>query len=156
MTLPTIQFTQEQARVIAQVSAGDVRQWRKSVDYLAEKPGKSARFAFSDLVGLALIREFTGTLGVRISEIGSGVDALFRVLAAARPPHLEGLAALVSRTESRLISASDLTSLEIVGPLIVALCDPIVAEIGNRMMPLSPASNQTALPFEIRAVSSRR
>lgn len=156
MTLPTIQFTQEQARVIAQVSAGDVRQWRKSVAYLAEKPGKSARFEFSDLVGLALTREFTGTLGVRISEIGSGVDALFRVLGAARPPHLEGMAAFVGRTEARLISVGEFTSREIAGPVIVALCDPILTEIGNRMMPLSPASSQTALPFEIRAVGSSR
>ena len=152
MPLRTIQFTQEQVRDIAQVSPGDVRQWRKSVAYLAAKPGKAARFAYSDLVGLALTREFTGTLGVRISEIGTGVDALFRALAEARPPHLEGVVALVERASARLVPVNELTSRQMVCPLIVAPCDPILAEIGARMMPLGPAANQTALPFPPQAV----
>jgi len=152
MLLRTIQFTQEQVRDIAQVSPGELRQWRKSVPYLAAKPGKAARFAYSDLVGLALTREFTGTLGVRISEIGAGVDMLFRALAEARPPHLEGLVALVERSSARIVPASDPTSRQIVCPLIVAPCDPILAEIAARMMPLGPASNQTALPFLPQAI----
>lgn len=152
MALRTIQFTQEQVRDIAQVSPGDVRQWRKSVAYLAAKPGKAARFAYSDLVGLALTREFTGTLGVRISEIAGGVDALFRALADARPPHLEGLIALVQRASARLVPVNELTSSPMTGPLIVAPCDPILAEISARMMPLGPGSSQTALPFAPQAV----
>jgi hypothetical protein len=150
--LQTIQFTQEQVRDIAQVSPGDLRQWRKSVPYLAAKPGKSARFAFSDLVGLTLTREFTGTLGIRISEIGVGVDALFRALAEARPPHLKGLVALVERASARLVLAKDLTSRQVIKPTIVAPCDPILAEIGTRMMPVASVSNQTPLPFPPHAV----
>lgn len=155
MSLTTIQFTQEQVRDIAQVSPGDVRQWRKSVAYLAAKPGKSARFAFSDLVGLALTRELTGTLGARISEIGSGVDALFRALAEARPTHLEGLVAIVERADARLIPAPDLFARQLHSPVFVASCDPILAEIGARMMPIAPGATQTALPFPPRAVRSR-
>jgi hypothetical protein len=150
--LRTIHFTQEQVREIAQVSPGEVRQWRKSVAYLAAKPGKAARFAYSDLVGLALTREFTSTLGIRISEIGPGVDALFHALANARPSHLEGLVALVERTSAWLIPAAELTSRQIVGPIIVAPCDPILVEIGARMMPLSSTSSQTSLPFPPVAV----
>jgi hypothetical protein len=152
VSLRTIQFTQEQVRDIAQVSPGDVRQWRKSVAYLAAKPGKAARFAYSDLVALSLTREFTRTLGVRISEIGAGVDALFRILAEARPPHLEGLVALVERGSARLVPANELTSREIACPLILAPCDPILAEISARMMPLGPGSSQTTLPFPPQAV----
>ena len=156
MALRTIQFTQEQVRDIAQVSPGDVRQWRKSVAYLAAKPGKAARFAYSDLVGLALTREFTGTLGVRISEIGMGVDTLFRALCEARPPHLEGLVALVERATARLIPAVDLTPRLICAPIIVAPCDPILAEIGARMRPTGPTTGQTALPFPPQAMRKRR
>lgn len=153
MSLTTIQFTQEQARDIAKVSPGEVRQWRKAVAYLAAKPGKAARFAFSDLVGLALTREITGTLGARISEIGAGVDALFRALAEARPAHLEGLVAIVERTNARLIATSDL-ALELRNPLFVAPCDPILAEVGARMMPIAPGASQAALPFPPQAVRS--
>ncbi len=154
MPLRTIQFTQEQVRDIAQISPGDLRQWRKAVPYLAAKPGKAARFAFSDLVGLALTREITGTLGARISEIGAGVDALFRALAEARPAHLEGVVALVERATARLIPASELTARQISGPLFVAPCDPILAEIGARMMPIARGSSQVALPFPPQAVRS--
>ena len=156
MVLRTIQFTQEQVRDLAQVSPGDVRQWRKSVAYLAAKPGKAARFAYSDLVGLALTREFTGTLGVRISEVGEGIDTLFRALLEARPPHLEGLVALVERATARLIPAVDLKPQLVYGPVIVAPCDPILAEIGARMLPASLATSQTALPFPPQAVRKGR
>lgn len=154
MSLTTIQFTQEQVRQIAQVSLGDVRQWRKSVAYLARKPGKSARFAFSDLIGLALTRELTSTLGARISEVGSGVDALFHALAEARPTHLEGLVAIVERNGARLIPAPELVARQLRSPVFVAACDPILAEIGARMIPIAPGASQTALPFPPRAVRS--
>lgn len=152
MPIRTIQFTQEQVRDIAQVSPGDVRQWRKAVPYLAAKPGKAARFAFSDLVGLALTREITGTLGARIGVIGTGVDALFRALAEVRSAQLEGLVALVERAAARLVPASDLTSRQISVPLFVAPCDPILAEISARMMPIARGSSQVALPFPPQVV----
>lgn len=147
MPLRTIQFTQEQARDIAQVSPGDVRAWRKVVPYLAAKPGKSARFTFADLVGLAITAELTDGFGVRISDIGQGIDALFRALADARPAHLEGLNALVQKTAARLIPGGDMTSWLVTEPMFVVPCDPFLHEIGRRMMPLMPGSGQVALPF---------
>jgi hypothetical protein len=154
MALTTIQFTQEQARDITRVSPGEVRAWRKAVPYLASKPGKSARFAFSDLVGLAITRELTHGFGVRISDIGTGVDALFRELADARPPHLEGFIALVGAASARLLAVSDFAARHIVEPAFVVPCDPIVGEVGGRMMPLSPSSAQTALPFPPQIVKA--
>ena len=142
-----MQFTQEQAREIAQVSPGEVRAWRKAVPYLASKPGKSARFAFSDLVGLAITRELTHRFGVGISDIGAGVDALFRELADARPPHLKGFIALVGAASARLLAVNDLAARRIIEPAFVVPCDPIVSEVGGRMMPLASSSAQSALPF---------
>lgn len=156
MALRTIQFTQEQARDIAQVSPGDVRAWRKAVPYLAAKPGKSARFTFADLVGLAIIGELTDGFGVRISDIGNGVDALFRALADARPAHLEGLVALVQRTTASLILAGDLTARLVAEPMFVVPCDQFLLEIGARMMPLVPGSGQVALPFPPQILKAGR
>ena len=135
------------------MSQGDLRQWRKAVPYLAAKPGKAARFTFSDLVGLALTSELTGTMGARISEIGTGVDSLFRALAHARPAHLEGLVALVGRANAQLIVASDLTARQISGPVFALPCDPILAGIGTRMIPFAPGYSQAALPFPPQAVT---
>lgn len=145
--LRTIQFTQEQARDLANVSPGDFRAWRKNVPYLAGKPGKAARFTFADLVGLAITAELTGVFHVRISDIGPGVDALFRGLAEARPPHLEGLIALIDTASARLVPAADLGAHRVTGPTFVVPCDPLLARIGERMMPAAPGSGQTALPF---------
>lgn len=156
MATRTIQFTQEQARDIAHVSPGDVRAWRKSVPYLAAKPGKSARYTFSDLVGLAITNELTDGFGARISDIGQGVDALFRALAEARPAYLEGMFGLVHRTTARLIRAGDLNTQLIAHPMFVVPCDPILVEIGSRMMPLLPDSGQVALPFPPRIIKAGR
>ena len=156
MAIRTIQFTQEQARDIAQVSSGDVRAWRKAVPYLAAKPGKSARFTFADLVGLAITGELTDGFGVRISNIGNGVDALFRALADARPAHLKGLVALVQRNNTRLILAGDLTVRLVTEPMFVVPCDQFLLEIGARMMPLVPGSRQVALPFPPQILKAGR
>ena len=145
--LRTIQFTQEQARVLAGVSPGDVRAWRKTVPYLAAKSGKAARFTFSDLVGLTITATLTSAFHVRISDIGTGVDALFRALAEAHPPHLESLIALIDAGSARLLPTADLESSKITGPTFVVPCDPVLAQIGLRMMPARPGSRQTALPF---------
>lgn len=147
MPLQTIQFTQEQARDLADVSPGDVRAWRKVVPYLAGKPGKAARFTFADLVGLAITANLTGVFHVRISDIGTGVDALFRALAEARPPNLEGLIALIDTSSARLLPATNLRADQVTEPTFVVPCDPIVARIGQRIMPAAPGSGQTALPF---------
>lgn len=154
MSAETIQFTQEQARDIALVSPGDVRAWRKTVPYLASKLGKSARFTFTDLVGLAITRELTGRYGVRISDIGTGIDALFHVLADARPQHLEGIFVLLSRNTARLFTSGEFTLQQLVESTFVIPCDPILARIGGRMMPISPGSSQTALPFPPRVLKA--
>jgi hypothetical protein len=156
MSLRTIQFTQEQARDLADVSPGDVRAWRKAVPYLAEKPGKAARFTFADLVGFAITADLTGAFHVRISDIGAGVDALFRALAEARPPHLEGLVALIATASARLIPAADLAARQVTGPTFVVPCDPVLARIGERMLPVAPGSGQTALPFPPHMLTAGR
>lgn len=156
MPLRTIQFTQEQARDIAQVSPGDVRAWRKVVPYLTTKPGKSARFTFSDLVCLAITAELTDGFGVRISDIGQGIDTLFRALAEARPAHLEGLTALVQKTTARLIPTGDLAGRLVTEPMFVVPCDPFLLEISGRMMPLMPGSGQVALPFPPQIMKAGR
>ncbi|MFS4439516.1 hypothetical protein ACMA5I_15010 [Paracoccaceae bacterium GXU_MW_L88] len=147
MVLTTIQFTQEQARDITQVSPGCLRAWRKAVRYLADKPGKAARFTFADLVGLAITGELTNAFGVRISDIGSSVDKLFRELAEARPAHLEGLVALIGPASAHLLTIGDFPTRRIKEPTLVVPCDPIINQISARMMPATPALGQSALPF---------
>ena len=91
MSGPTgIQFTQEQARTLAGVSTEAIRHWRKSVPYLSGRSGKAARFAFTDVVALAVTREIVDTFGVHISSLSGGVDALFRLLSNAGPASLNG------------------------------------------------------------------
>lgn len=156
MALTTIQFTQEQARDIAEVSPGDLRAWRKAVQYLADKPGKAARFTFADLVGLVVTSELTNRFGVRISDIGSSVDRLFHELADARPAHLEGFVVLINSASAHLLTISNFSTREIREPTLVVPCDPIVHQISARMMPSPPATAQSALPFPPQILKARR
>ena len=147
MSLTTIQFTQEQARELTRVTPGDMRAWRKAVPHLALKPGKAARFTFADLVGLAITGDLTSDFGVRISDVGAGIDGLFSALADARPAHLEGVVALIGTKSGRLLPVGDLTHRHVLEPLFLVPCDPVIALIAKRMMPLLPGSTQSALPF---------
>src|SRR5262245_31196159 len=90
-TVTAIQFTQEQARTLTGVSVEAIRHWRKAVPYLANKPGKSARFTFADVVGLAVTQEVTN-FGVRITCVGDGIDALFQLLAQSSGVLEDGIA----------------------------------------------------------------
>lgn len=156
MALATIQFTQEQARDIAEVSPGELRAWRKAVVYLAHKPGKAARFTFADLVGLAMTSELTNRFGVRISDIGASVDSLFQELANARPAHLEGLVALIGLASTRLLEVGDFSARQIGEPTLVVPCDPIVSRIGARMLPSTPTMAQSSLPFPPQILKAGR
>ncbi|GHA39100.1 hypothetical protein GCM10007989_38590 [Devosia pacifica] len=156
MSLTTIQFTQEQARDIAEVSPGDVRAWRKAVPYLAAKPGKAARFTFADLVGLAITSELTNRFGARISDIGASVDKLFHELADARPAHLEGIVALIGSASAYLLPIGDFSARQISEPTLIVPCDPIVSQISARMMPSTPSAAQRELPFPPQILKAGR
>lgn len=156
MSLQTIQFTQEQARHLAEVSPGEVRAWRKTVRYLAGKPGKAARFTFADILGLAITRRITGDFHVRVSDVGDSMDALFRALSEARPSDLESSVALIDAKTARLVAATELGAKPLKAPTFVIPCDQLIHDLSLRVMPLAPASLQAALPFAPQVVKPGR
>lgn len=78
------------------------------------------------MYGLTITADLTGAFHVRISDIGTGVDALFRALPEARPPHLEGLVALIDTASARLLTAAYLGTRHVTGPTFVIPCAPVL------------------------------
>ena len=148
-----IRFTQEQTRTLTGVSVETLRHWRKAVPYLRAKPGKSARFTFADIVGLAAIRELTTTFGVHITNVSAGVNALFELLAETRPTLLENAVVVVTAAEASLFSIEDCTE-RLEGPALVVPLGPLIAGLRRYMLPIAPASEQGSLPFPPRMVRS--
>lgn len=144
--IATIQFTQEQARTLTDVSVETIRHWRRVVPYLASKPGKSARFTFSDVVGLAVTRELIN-FGVRIASISVGVEALFQVLAAAGPGVLESGIALVTSEGAAIVDSEEFTGLRFGRSGLIVPLHPLIARIREQMFPTMPGSGQVSLPF---------
>ena len=151
-----IQFTQEQARDLARVSPGELRAWRKVVRYLAAKPGKAARFTFTDILGLAITRRITGDFHVRISDIGDSMDALFRALSETRPSDLEDSVALIDVQTACLVPGTDLGTKPLKDATFVVPCAQLIHDLSQRVMPLAPASLQGALPFAPQMVKTGR
>jgi hypothetical protein len=147
MAISAIQFTQEQARTLTGVTPETIRHWRKAVPYLSAKPGKSARFTFADLVGLAITRELVASFGVHITNVGAGVDALFRTLADARPSTFEGAYAFVEADKASLHHADEFALLRFTGPSLIVPCDPLISRMRDHMLPVASAPKQAALPF---------
>lgn len=152
MPIPTIRFTQEQARTLAGVSTGDLRQWRKAVPYLAAKPGKAARFTFADLVALSVTRDLITTFGVHISTVGRSIDSLFRTLAEARSAHLKGALVLISTDNASIIREAELADRPINGPVLVVPCDPLVSRMAEQLLPRSTRVDRDSLPFRPQAI----
>ena len=142
-----MQFTQEQVRALTGVTAETIRHWRKAVTYLSAKPGKSARFTFADIVGLAVTREITTTLGVRIGNVNVGVNALFQLLAKTRPTLLENAVVIVTPSEAILSPTENVTVQSLGGPAVVVPVDPLIVRIQRHMLPTTAVTSQAALPF---------
>lgn len=153
--IAAIQFTQDQARTLTGVSVETVRHWRKTIPYLAAKTGKSARFTFADVVGLAVTNTMVSSFGAQITALSGGVDALFRLLAHDSPASLENAFVLVTPTEAVIYEEPISVSIErlsVVPALLVPLA-PLVADIQRHMLPMPPKSSQIALPFPPTAVA---
>lgn len=154
--IATIQFTQEQARMLTGVSVETVRHWRKTIPYLSAKTGKAARFTFTDVVGLAITHELVNSFGIHIANMGNGVDALFRLLANASPTSLESAIVLITATEAKLYK-NDVPSLLhlIATPVLMVPVAPWMEKIQRHVLPISVGMVQVALPFPPEAVRSR-
>jgi hypothetical protein len=144
--LATIQFTQEQARALTGVSVETIRHWRGVIPYLSSKPGKSARFTFGDVVGLAVTRELIN-LGIRIANVSHGVEALFICLTQAGPSMLQGGIALVTTTGASIVRPDDVSRLRSQESGLVVPLDPLIARIREHMLPIEPGGEQASLPF---------
>lgn len=154
--ITAIQFTQDQTRTLTGVSVEAVRHWRKTIPYLSSKTGKTARFTFAELLGLAVTNELVGSFGVHIATLSSGVDALFRLLTTSGPASLDGAIVFVTATEAILheAGAEGIGQVPAKPALMIPLA-PLIAKIQRHMLPVMPASSQAVLPFTPEAVRSR-
>ena len=148
LAVPTIQFTQDQARALTGVSVETIRHWRKTVPYLSAKTGKVARFSFADVVGLAVTLELVSSLGVHTGTLSTGVDALFRLLAQIAPAALDGANVLITKADATLYKDDGRgIMLSLAAPAVVVPLMPFVSQIQCRMMPVAMGPFQVPLPF---------
>jgi len=162
VSVQAIQFTQEQARALTGVTPAAVRHWRRVIPYLALKSGKSARFTFADLVGLAITGQLVASFGVRIAEFADGIDSLFRALSAAKPSRLEEHIAVIAHNDGRLYLLEDLTQdsgefwrREVPDNALVVRCAPHIARMRSQMVPFVSGMEQPNLPFSPQAIGTK-
>ncbi|TNC08784.1 hypothetical protein FF100_28530 [Methylobacterium terricola] len=151
MGIRTIHYTQEQAREAVGVSAEKLRHWRKSVPYLRHKTGKSARFTFSDLLGLAVTLEIVGRLGVGVGAVGAGVSELFELLGRAELSRLGQTVAVVTSDEARLCAAGEVPWSQPGDAVLAVPCWPLIERLSGLLLPIPPEP-QSAHPFPPQAL----
>jgi hypothetical protein len=145
-------YTQEQARSVTGIGQEALRHWRKHVPYLAAKSGKAARFSFGDLVGLAVTRELTDSLGISISQVHEGVESLFHALGhetIIRP----GSVALLQGKLSLLMESDSQLSVLSRAPAAVVPLDPIIENLRTKFLNGLRLPPQSVLPFFAEAAS---
>jgi hypothetical protein len=152
MSTTTIQFTQEQVRTLTGITHGDLRHWRHHVPYLAAKAGKSARFTFTDLVGLAAIGEVVTVFGVQISAVAKQVDQLFSLFSETKASGLQRVVAVIEADGARLLSWPDDLDQLGRGPILLVRCDALIKRLAQQMLPTGAPIEQPLLPFPPRAI----
>ena len=154
--ITAIQFTQDQTRTLTGVSAETVRHWRKTIPYLSSRTGKTARFSFTDLVGLAVTNELVKSFGVHIATVSAGVDSLFALLASNGPTSMANTVAFITPTEATLQEAGHDGFGLIPNKSAIAIpLAPYIEKIRQHVLPVAPVSWQTVLPFSLEAVRSK-
>ena len=146
-TIQSIRFTQEQARIAVGLAPEALRHWRKVVPYLAEHTGKSARFTFADLLGLATTNQLVSTLGVSIGSARVAVEAMFRLLAGTRTSTLRDAVIVLTSRGARLFHGDQPMKVEASGPSIIVPCNALIRGMQERLAPGLEGEKQAALPF---------
>lgn len=149
-----IHFTQDQARTITGVTSETLRHWRKSIPYLAEKTGKSARFSFTDLICIASTVQAVETFGVSISSIGLVIDSLFRKLSESRSTMAQYQAVVISSTEASLCRFDEIANIDFSKPTIVIPLDQLMANVRQCLLPESQLVQQMQIPFSPYGIAS--
>ena len=142
-----MQFTPEQARVLAGVSRETLRHWKKAVPYLCAKSGKAARFTLVDVIGLAVTQELVEKLGLQIASVGKGVDVMFSLFAQASPESLDLCNVVISTARASLQEVSCDLRLKSNEPIVVVPLAPIVSAIQQNMFPIAARMRQHDLRF---------
>lgn len=151
-----IHFTQDQARALTGVSVETLRHWRKTIPYLSTKTGKAARFAFMDVVGLAITHELVRSFGVNIAGMTVGLDVLFRLFGNIGPAPLHHTIVVITPTEAKIYDSDGggLRPLLSAAAFVVPLA-PLIARLQRGVLPNVALSDQVALPFPPEVVRSR-
>lgn len=145
--LATIQFTAEQARSISGVSSESLRHWRGAIPYLRQRAGKSARFTFSDVLGLAILQQAKIQLGISVAAIAPGAQRLFERLAQTRIVDLTAMVAVLSHTDAELLPAHEIRQAEDGSVRIHVNCKPLLETVCSAVLPGYQSDIQAGLPF---------
>ncbi|GLI37553.1 MerR family transcriptional regulator [Geobacter hydrogenophilus] len=150
-----MRYTQEQTREIVGLSVETLRHWRHVVTYLRPKTGKAARYTFSDLISLSVVREVTNA-GVPISGIVGGLDELFKLLSKTFWQNLRGKFIALSHNSAVIVSESNWHEVAEKGVTIIISCDIVLVRLQDELYPVIEIPSQRMLPFPPKAVKGNR
>lgn len=133
--MPVFEFTPQQARTIVGIPTETLRHWRRAIPYLAKKTGKAARFSATDLIGLAITRELIAKFGASITSLHAGVDVLFRKLTSTQLSALQDCVVVIDPSDARIGAPTELLQANIVMPVFVVPCGPLVLDMKEHLLP---------------------
>lgn len=149
--LEKMRYTQEQTREIVGLSVETLRHWRHVVPYLRSKTGKAARYTFSDLICLSVVREVTNA-GIPISGIAGGVNELFKLISKTFLQNLRGKFIALNLNNAVIVSESSWHEVAEKSVTIIVSCDFILIRLQNELYPVIEIQSQRMLPFPPKAV----
>ena len=150
----TVKFTPGQLRGVVNIPPETYRHWKKALAPLRRDRGHSPCFTPGDLVAVAVVRELSNDLGMRVSVLASIADSLFELCNSAPWPVLERGKLLIDLPQTKVEYRSELPEKPIEGLTIVIPLRPIVKQLRDQLLATNEASDQQTLLFPLTAVAS--
>lgn len=149
-----MQYTPGQLRRAAGIPQETYRHWKKTLQPLRRRTGRSPCFTAGDLLAVVIVRTLSVEFAIRVSSISAVAEGLFATCNAASWPTLERSCLLVDLPNHRLqlLQEIDNTSFD-VAAMVIPL-KPVVHRIHHAL--LSPRTHdiQETLPFPPTSIPS--
>lgn len=142
-----MKLTPGQVREILSLSEDRFRHWKKALPPLAGRNGYKPCFSHGDLLAMALIRAMTDDAGVQIGALHAVAANLFDLCGRQAWAGLERstLVLELPRVRVEFVSEPHIPQLDRIG--IIVPCQPIIADLRERMLQDAKESEQGHLRF---------
>ena len=142
-----MKFTPGQVQEALGLSKATFRHWKEALPPLDGRNGYTPCFTPGDLLAMAVVKNLTEEVGIRVSSLRVIASDLFQHCSRNSWAGLERSTLIIEPLRARVSSAPEVQSAPLEGLAIVLPLRPIIAALRERLLLEQPEPQQELLRF---------